>query len=178
MKQAKADQNDDLGPLLVAPSSYLELRASIRRELGFPRERKPLLIGIDGKDGAGKSSLAAWLSWQHEMAAIHLDLYMVRESNPIAWRLDDLARIIEGQHSLARPLIVEGILLLCALQQVGYMPDFLVFVEKENHESSLAEPVNSYIRSYLPKEKAAHVVPWSSAEYDAHVMRAHHASRL
>jgi hypothetical protein len=176
MKCDEAESDSDLGPMLVAPCSYLELRAAIRRELGFPHERRPLLIGIDGKDGAGKSSLAAWLSWQHEMAAIHLDLYIVKDSDPITWHLDDLARIIDGQRSLARPLIVEGILLMRALQQVGRTPGFLVFVEKENHESSLPGPMGSYLKSYLPNEKAAHVVRWSSAEHDARVLRAHHAS--
>ncbi len=56
------DRNDELGPLLMAPPSYLELRSKIREALGFPNERKPLLIGIDGADGSGKSSLSAWLS--------------------------------------------------------------------------------------------------------------------
>jgi uridine kinase len=58
---------------LVAPPSYVGLRTEIRHALGFPHDRRPLLIGIDGKDGSGKSSLAAWLSWQLEMPAIHLD---------------------------------------------------------------------------------------------------------
>jgi pantothenate kinase-related protein Tda10 len=75
-------EDDERGPLLVAPSSYLELRGLIRKALDFPN-RRPLLIGIDGLDGSGKSSLAAWLSWQLEMPAIHLDVYVVQNSDPL-----------------------------------------------------------------------------------------------
>jgi adenylylsulfate kinase-like enzyme len=39
----------------------------------LPNERRPLLIAVDGLDGSGKSSLAAWLSWQLEMPVIHLE---------------------------------------------------------------------------------------------------------
>ena len=51
-------ENDDLDPLLVAPPSYLEVRNKLRDAVGFPNERRPLLIGIDGLDGSGKSALA------------------------------------------------------------------------------------------------------------------------
>jgi hypothetical protein len=57
------NKNGELAPWLIAPRSYLDLRASVRNALGFPLEFRPLLIGIDGLDGAGKTSLAAWLSW-------------------------------------------------------------------------------------------------------------------
>src|SRR5262245_28046288 len=122
-------RHDDLGPLLIAPPSYVALRNKIREALGFPNERKPLLLGIDGADGSGKSSLAAWLSWQLEMPAIHLDIYIVPESSPLSWRLDDLARALAGaQLHLKRPAIVEGVFLLRALQSLDRAPDFHVFV--------------------------------------------------
>jgi hypothetical protein len=53
--------DNELGPLLVAPPSYFELRTLIRDAMGFPSERRALLIGIDGADGSGKSPLASWL---------------------------------------------------------------------------------------------------------------------
>jgi len=55
-----------------------------------------LLIAIDGLDGAGKTSLAAWLSWQLEMPAVHLDLYIVRDADPLQFRIDDLAKVLAG----------------------------------------------------------------------------------
>jgi hypothetical protein len=65
----------------------------IRDALGFSHERRPILIGIDGLDGSDKSSLAAWLSWQLEMPAIHLDLYIVPDTDPLEFRTDHLATL-------------------------------------------------------------------------------------
>src|SRR5215469_13393689 len=76
----------------------------------------PLLIAIDGPDGVGKSSLASWLAWQLGAPAIHLDLYLVRGSDPLRWRNDELKAILDTrlvEH--AKPVVVEGILILQAL---------------------------------------------------------------
>jgi hypothetical protein len=100
---------NELAPWLTAPKSYQNLRTSIRTALGFPTERRPLLIGIDGLDGSGKTSLAAWLSWQLEMPAVHLDLYIVRDSSPLQFRTNDLKAALDARATQERPVIVEGI---------------------------------------------------------------------
>jgi hypothetical protein len=105
-------------------------RHNIRSALGFPSECRPLLIGIDGIDGSGKSSAASWLSWQLKMPAVHLDLYLVRDSQPLTWRYDELSRLLEGQVVLQRPLIVEGVMLLQVLRKIRRAPDFLVGRER------------------------------------------------
>jgi uridine kinase len=170
-------EDDPRGPLLIAPESYLKARALIRKALEFPR-RLPLLIGIDDVDGAGKSSLAAWLSWQLEMPALHLDVYLNRDTDPITWRLDDLARAIEGAQydPPTKPVILEGIALLRVLKSVGRSPDFHVFVEKDEHEAGMRDYLKSYLDEDRPQEKANYVVRWSSAAHDARMTEAHHAS--
>ena len=125
--------DEEVGPLLVAPPKYIELRHHIRLDMGFPHERLPLLIGIDGVDGAGKSSLSAWLSWQLEMPSVHLDLYMIPDANSVAFKSDQLADVVDARLTRRRPLIVEGVLLLDALAAIGREPDLLVFVEKQGH---------------------------------------------
>ena len=52
----------------------------------------PRLIGIDGDDGVGKSSLASWLAWQLGAPAIYLDLYVIRGSHPLRWRTEQIRR--------------------------------------------------------------------------------------
>jgi uridine kinase len=156
--------NEDLGPLLVAPSAYLELRKSIRNALGFPNHRRPILIGIDGVDGSGKSSVASWPSWQLQMPAIPLDVYLLRDSNPISWRFDDLARAVDGAQHVPRerPVIVEGVLLLRVLRKIGRAPDFLVYVEKDQHEMGMEKQLESYLSIERPNERANYVLRWSS----------------
>jgi hypothetical protein len=168
--------DDEPGPLLLAPDSYFQCRALIRKALGFPYNRRPLLIGIDGVDGCGKSSLAAWLSWQLEMPAIHLDIFMIPDSSPLTWRYQELACAINGaQLGTQRPVIVEGVLLLYVLEQISRTPDFLAFVEKDQHTHSMRKHVDPYLDNYEPCTKATYRLRWSSAEHDAQVRQAHHA---
>jgi uridine kinase len=116
--------------------------------------RLPLLIAIDGADGVGKSSLASWLAWQLGAAAIHLDLYLVRDSDPLRWRSDDLQRILKTRRvEQASPLVVEGILILDALSKIGRKPDFLVYVEGEGGHF-LSSRLADYRAKYQPQQRA------------------------
>jgi hypothetical protein len=164
---------NELAPWLTAPKSYRNLRTSIRTALGFPKERRPLLIGIDGLDGSGKTSLAAWLSWQLEMPAVHLDLYMMRDSNPLQFRAHDLKAALDARATQERPVIVEGILLLKVLDEISRTPDLLVFVRRASHQSSLRTLTTKYLREFAPQQKADWIVRWSSAGRDRKIVRAH-----
>jgi uridine kinase len=94
--------------------------------------RLPMLVTIDGADGVGKSSLASWLAWQLGAPAIHLDLYVVRDSDPLRWRTEELRRIINTRLvDHAAPLVVEGIMILDALAAVDRKPDFLIYIDGE-----------------------------------------------
>jgi hypothetical protein len=163
----------ELGPLLVAPLPYLELRGLIRGALGFPNERKALLIGIDGLDGSGKSSLAAWLSWQLEVPALHLDIYFVPDTSPLAVKKDDLARAVDARLVAGKPVIVEGILLLRVLSEIGRSPDFLIFVDRLQHQGNLEPHTQPYFAKFQPQARSHHVLTWSSAKFDAGVHMAH-----
>ena len=169
---------EEIAPLLVAPSEYIELRNHIRVALGFPSERLALLIGIDGVDGAGKSSLAAWLSWQLEMPTINLDLYLIPDTAPMAFKTDQLAAVIESRLATQRPLIVEGILLLDAMAAIGRRPDLLISVEREGGAQSTMDHVGAYLERSKPHARASHVLTWSSALHDARVAHAHLRSQV
>lgn len=168
------NRDDARGPVLDAPPAYLELRKLIRSRLGFPDFRHPILIGIDGIDGSGKSSVAAWLSWQLEMPALHLDIYLIQNSDPLAWDVQGLAHAIAGAQlkPKARPVLVEGIFLLKVLESIGLKPEFLVFVEKEEREIEM-QSLESYFKLYNPRQRADFILHWSSAEYDRRVTQAH-----
>src|ERR1700733_1322675 len=113
--------------MLQPIENSIDLLRALRRNLG--RNRLPLIIGIDGRSGAGKSSLASWLAWQLWIPSVHLRLYVERDSEPLSWRYEDLTRIITARFELAKPIIVEGICLCRALQAIDLDPDYWVWIE-------------------------------------------------
>jgi hypothetical protein len=117
--------------MLAAPSSYAALHTKVSEALG--PHRRPILIGLDGRNGHGKTSAASWLAWQFGMTSIHLDLFIEQQKPEGAickWRTDDLARCIKSRG--AKPLVIEGVLLLDVLSAIQKTPHLLVVVEKSD----------------------------------------------
>jgi hypothetical protein len=116
--------------------------------------RLPLLIAIDGADGVGKSSLASWLAWQLGAPAVYLDLYVIRESNPLRWRTDELRRIVNRRLvDHAAPLVVEGIMVLAALDAIDRKPNFLIYLEGKGG-NGLSRRLAAYRARYQPEQHA------------------------
>jgi hypothetical protein len=92
------------------------------------------------------------VAWQLGAATLYLDIYLVRDSNPITWRLDDLERAISARLKIG-PLIVEGVLVLDALDLLARKPDFLVFVNG-NGSHRLASRIKDYRARQRPRERA------------------------
>jgi hypothetical protein len=154
-------------PLKRAPASWIVLCERAWCALGFP-DRLPAVIGLDGMPGAGKSSLASWLAWQLGAKAVHLDLYVQRKGVPLSWRTEELSRVLDARLSLGRPVIVEGIMLLDALAQIGREPDFLAWIEHEQpveRESQLSDHVLRYAERTRSPERAHLQVRWSDPDY-------------
>lgn len=155
--------------LMKVPSDeYWRLLTDLWSALG--PDRKPLLIGVDGREGTGKTSLSNWLAWQLGMPVIHLDLFLEENEvpGPIARRIGDLDHCMRARGN--RPCIVEGVFLLEALNEVGRSPDFLIFVEEQSdasmpgradsdfndaREFSLANQVVAYLARCAPAQRAS-----------------------
>jgi hypothetical protein len=116
-------------------------------------DRLPLLIAIDGPDGVGKSSLASWLAWQLGMPTVRLDLYLIRNSTPLQWRTDEVARAIDSRLGREYPIIVEGVLGLDVLDQIGRQPDFLAYVRGQGGHF-LSNQLNDYSVRQDPVRRA------------------------
>lgn len=62
------------------------------------------------------------------MPAVQLDLYLTNQG-PIQWLTADLRRAILHRLDRRRPVIVDGVLVLDALDQIGCKADFLIRVD-------------------------------------------------
>jgi hypothetical protein len=91
------------------------------------------------------------------MPSVHLDLYVIRDSKPLKWMTDEVARLIQTRASLGRPIIVEGICVLDVLDQITQSPDFLVYVRGEGGQT-LSNSLASYGQRWKPVERAHYVL--------------------
>ena len=128
--------------------------------------RRALIIGIDGLNGVGKSTLARFLSWQLEMPTLELDMFMIKSKKPTGtntppgFNLKIIKQIIEERNGLNRPIIVEGVFLLDVLKSIEKSPDILIFVTTTDTAlvydapGSLRARLQPYMDKYDPQSKA------------------------
>ena len=96
-------------------------------QTSFPRGLSGV-IGIDGKDGVGKTCLANSIQKQIGGTVISLDPFVAKNYSTFIPHLNkaDLKTALDVK---GRPLIVEGICLLAALAAVSTKPDLLIYVK-------------------------------------------------
>jgi hypothetical protein len=142
-----------------APKQYEEVVESIK-EILYPWRK--LTIVTDGVDGAGKSALSRYVSWQLGVPVIETDLLLIRDSMPVEYHLECLKLQIDFRHSLNRPVLLEGIKILETLSKLNVEPDFLIFVESSERLGSddLGDEIQDYFKRYKPREKANYIYTW------------------
>jgi hypothetical protein len=97
---------------------------------------RKLTIAVDGVDGAGKSPLARFLSWQTGMPCVETDvLFYPNASEPIP-DTSLLSRLVAARHESDRPVIVEGLFVLASLARAGVAADILIRVSAVGHQGS------------------------------------------
>ena len=138
--------------MLRATKQHEDVLTDVKSALGNWRK---FLIAIDGRDHAGKSSLARFLSWQIGMPTIETDMLLIPEQGR-KYRLNDLRNLIDSRFRLNRPVIVEGIFLLELLAKLKLEFDYLVYVKNQDFEGScnLQREFAKYEASCKPHERA------------------------
>lgn len=113
------------------------------------------VISIDGRDCSGKSSLGRYLSWQLGMPCMELDTFRYLDLSPFDFRLDELHRSINSRLERDRPVILEGVTVRKVLAQLGYSPDYSVFIKFDSGELAEIDPkLKLYFADYTPAETA------------------------
>jgi ABC-type dipeptide/oligopeptide/nickel transport system ATPase component len=94
--------------------------------------KSTFLIGIDGKDGIGKSTLAQELSRLINAKLISLDDYLIRNQDKYVDSLK-IDEIIDAIKSTTDIIIIEGVCLLAAIDRIGARLNDLVYVKRTSH---------------------------------------------
>lgn len=115
------------------------------------------LIAIDGRDGAGKTTLGRFLAWYFNVSLVETDLFL-REGTGLTYDTDQIDRLIAQRLAIPRPVIVEGLTVLKTLQAINRKPDFLVYVTNSggSDSESFAEVLSEYESLFSPRS-VAHV---------------------
>ena len=125
---------DNLGVIVRAvPPEYEKVAASLAQPL---HNLPGYVVAIDGKDGAGKTSLGRFLAWHFNVALIETDLFLVDGDGPLAYYDEHIKRIVEHRLGIPRPVIAEGVRILDRLSQIGINHDFLIYLRLRDYSSS------------------------------------------
>lgn len=137
---------------------------------------RALTIAIDGRNGAGKTSLARYLAWQLGMPVLETDLWL-SSTSPVIHRIDELGKLVQSRHERDRPVIIEGVVMLRTLEALGVQPDYFVFVtnearetEPEDDDSDIGPPpglsgeVDAYLKERQPAGRADFHLTWREPE--------------
>ena len=131
---------------------------------------RSLIIAIDGRNGAGKSSLGRYLSWQLGVPLIETDFWIIDGSH-VEQKISEIQDLIRKRRDLRRPIIVEGIMMLQMLERAGLTSDFLVVVTNQAQKPDpdddtsdlpqcLSTEVEAYLKKYHPEDKADFHLVW------------------
>ena len=123
------------------------------------RDLPGVIVTIDGRDGAGKTTLGRYLAWRFYVTLIETDLFLIPTRDYVIHLDDQINRIIERRLSLPRPVIIEGVAVLQLMRRINRVPDFKIYVGDAKRSASRAvqRMLAAYDAEFKP-EKTANLV--------------------
>ncbi|WP_299986641.1 hypothetical protein [uncultured Ruegeria sp.] len=111
-----------------------------------------VIVSIDGRSGAGKTTLGRFLAWRFNCSLLESDLFLDRGNPGLVYREEDVQAVIRHRVERDHPIIVEGVCTLRLLRSLGYDPTFHIRVECDVAEgtSALERAWCDYSAEYLP----------------------------
>ncbi|MFO6419968.1 hypothetical protein ACLBKS_07175 [Hylemonella sp. W303a] len=113
------------------------------------------IVSIDGADGSGKTTLGRFLAWYFNVTLLESDNFIL-EGKGLIYDVDTVRALIRRRLKKPRPILIEGVVVLRLLSEVGYQSDFHIHLQKDSGSSSefLADALEQYQREFRPSERA------------------------
>ena len=114
------------------------------------------LVGIDGRNGIGKTTLGRYLAWKFNISLIEGDLFLKVGRGTPKHYLDEINRIIQFRLDKPRPVILESIGLFHILERLGRRSDFVIYCHSDNYDADdeLRPWLDEYDHTYAPRHRA------------------------
>ncbi len=95
---------------------------------------KPVIIGVDGTTGVGKSTLAYCIGCKFGVPVINVDHYVeeISGSYKDAVALKELNKLLTRYKISQRTYVIEGVCLIEVLESIKIIPDILLYYKKYN----------------------------------------------
>ncbi len=140
----------------LRPAQFDEAAATLTPLL---KDLPSRLVAIDGRMGAGKSTIGRFLSWYFNVTLVETDPFLVGDGT-LARRVDEIARIVAFRLDCKspRPVLLEGVGMRQLLEQLKRPADFHVYVENTTCPYETCTAVLEYEAKFRPKEGAGIVV--------------------
>jgi uridine kinase len=141
----------------IIPPCYPEVVEALAPTMrGLPG----VIVTIDGRGGAGKTTLGRYLAWHFNVTLIETDLFLIPAQDFIIHLDDQVNRIIERRLSIPRPVIVEGVAMLQLMARINRTPDFSIYLVSAERAGSdiMDKRLSAYEVAFAPTTKASIVV--------------------
>lgn len=112
-------------------------------------------MSIDGTDGSGKTTLGRFLAWFFNVTLVESDNFIL-EDRSLSYDVDAVRAVIRRRLERPRPVLIEGVVVLRLLAQIGYQSNFHIHLMSGRQSSSkyLANELKRYELEFEPRRRA------------------------
>lgn len=113
------------------------------------------IVALDGRDGAGKTTLGHYLALHSGRQFLDTDFYLKRRKLAAPKHTRDLALVLNRQKVRNRPVVLAGVFVARSLRSMGFSIDFLVRVIRVEQSGCdrWGDDYDSYEADYTPVHK-------------------------
>ena len=144
-------------PLVQNAPVRSEYNEALRELEPVLHDLPPKIIIIDRFPCSGKTTLGRFLAWRFNISLVETDLFLIRNQGSFIYRNRDIRAVIEHRIQSDRPIIIEGVVALKILNDVGYDSSFHIRVccDETADEAASDTSWQEYLTSYKPRADAS-----------------------